>query len=178
MPQEEWSIAMPFFYEKKLPANSFFLRAGEVATEFGVIKKGLTRFYYVTAQGKELTKAIDCEGDLIGGYTSLLTGRPASFFIQTLEETSLFCVSWSDFLGLMQRNYHWQALARRFAEIEFIKKEAREAEFLLKSAEERYLSFLDEFPDGEKRISQITIASYLGVDAATLCRLKKRLEKR
>lgn len=174
LPKEEWKKVDSIFYERHISEGTFFLRTGDKALDFAIIKKGLTRFFYTTSSGKEFTKALDHEGDLIGGYTSLLTGRPSAFCIQALEDTDLFCTKWADFSKLFEKNYHWQAVGRRFAEIEFIKKEAREADFLLKNAEERYLSFIREFPEGEKRIAHIHIASYLGIDPATLCRIRKK----
>lgn len=174
----EWEKTRPVFYEKNLKKGEFFLRCGETAREFGIICHGLTYLYYLDANGIEHVKAFDMEGDLTGGYTSLLTGEGAQFYVQALEDTKLYCTSWNDIKKCIDRYPSWSRLARIFAENEFIKKEKREGDFLLKTVSERYQSFLYEFPNIGKRIPQFHIASYLGIKPETLSRIVVSLYKK
>ena len=56
----------------------------------------------------------------------------------------------------------------------FIRNEQREAMLLTCNAEQRYQWLLEQEPDLPGRVPQFHIASYLGVDAVTLSRLKRK----
>ena len=58
----------------------------------------------------------------------------------------------------------------------FIIKEKRESELLLNNAQERYLQFLEDYPDLENRISQYHIASYLNIAPESLSRIRANLK--
>ena len=58
----------------------------------------------------------------------------------------------------------------------FIRNERREAVLLTCNAEQRYQWLLQHEPDLPERVAQFHIASYLGVDAVSLSRLKRKLK--
>ena len=53
----------------------------------------------------------------------------------------------------------------------------REAMLLTRSAEQRYQWLTDNEPDLLQRLPQFHIASYIGVDAVSLSRLKRKLRR-
>lgn len=56
----------------------------------------------------------------------------------------------------------------------YIKKETREAEFLLDDAETRYQRFQSSYPGLEERLTQYHVASYLGITPVALSRIRNR----
>ena len=58
----------------------------------------------------------------------------------------------------------------------FIRNEQREAVLLTCNAEQRYRWLLRHEPDLPNRVAQFHIASYLGIDAVSLSRLKRKLK--
>lgn len=56
--------------------------------------------------------------------------------------------------------------------------EERARSLLLSDAKERYQSFLSDYGQIASRLTQKCIASYLGINEASLCRLKKRNDLR
>jgi len=56
-----------------------------------------------------------------------------------------------------------------------IKKERREADFLLLNAQSRYEKFLDEYSMIESAVQNYHIASYLGITEVTLSRIRKEM---
>ena len=69
----------------------------------------------------------------------------------------------------------WQKLGRLNAEGAYVRKEQRETELLILDAEKRYSSFLESHDAIKDRISGKDIAGYLGINPATLSRLKKKI---
>ena len=51
-------------------------------------------------------------------------------------------------------------------------------EIVLLNAEQRYLIFREEFPDLEMKIPQYHIASYLGISATQLSRVRRKMAER
>lgn len=68
-------------------------------------------------------------------------------------------------------------LGRLIAEYYFLYKDARIANLYELSPKERYDSLTDTFPDIHNRAPQHMIASYLGITAVHLSRLKKATMK-
>jgi hypothetical protein len=56
----------------------------------------------------------------------------------------------------------------------FIRKEQREASFLLDTAEQRYRNLLEQEPQMVRRVPLKYLASYLGMTAETLSRVRRQ----
>jgi len=101
--------------------------------------------------------------------------KPSFYTVQALEDASLLVVDYHRWQNLFQGHNCWMNLLFALVEKGYMKKEARERELLILSAEERYRSFLYEYPDIEKRIKQHLIASYLGITPVALSRIRKEM---
>jgi len=65
-------------------------------------------------------------------------------------------------------------MGRKMAEEMCIILEERITSLHIESAEERYRSLIDDFPDILQRVNLGHIASYLGITQETLSRIRKR----
>ena len=65
-----------------------------------------------------------------------------------------------------------ERLSRKIAEYYFLEKEKKELEIVLLDASQRYRLFQKEFPTLEQLIPQYHIASYLGISATQLSRIR------
>jgi CRP-like cAMP-binding protein len=81
----------------------------------------------------------------------------------------------SDFVKLADKYPGWGALARKILERLALKKERREASFLLLSARQRYEEFLLEFGGEAKEIPLKHVAMYLGITDVALSRIRKEM---
>ncbi len=68
-----------------------------------------------------------------------------------------------------------ERLARKIAEYYFLEKERKELEMALQDATQRYFNFREQFPTLEQLIPQYHIASYLGISATQLSRIRRKL---
>ena len=170
----EISYISQLFREKSLQAGEHFLKAGEYATELGFVNSGLLRFYYATSDGKEVNKSFILENQFASGYNAFLSQTPMRFSIQALEDTQLVVCDLQAVVDLFDEYRCVERLCRLLVEQLYIKKEQREAEFLLDDAETRYKNFLARFPDLENRITQYHVASYLGITPVMLSRIRRR----
>jgi CRP-like cAMP-binding protein len=99
---------------------------------------------------------------------------PTRFSIQALEECHLLICDLHNVINMFDRHGCWERLGGILAEQLYIKKEAREAEFLLDDAETRYHNFQKVYPGLEGRLTQYHVASYLGISPVALSRIRRR----
>ncbi len=161
-----------------LKKGEYFQRAGEQSHKLGFVISGILRLYYTNEAGEEFNKSFCIKNDFVAAYSALLQNFVSRLSIQTLEETTLLVVGYKDYLQLLNQHMCWQILGRRIAENLFIKKEEKESQFLLDSAETRYFKFLKEYPHLEARIKQYHIASYLGITPVALSRIRTKLQRK
>jgi hypothetical protein len=90
-----------------------------------------------------------------------------------LQETHLLVCNLASIVELFNQHHCWEKLGRILAEQLYIKKETREAEFLLDDAETRYFNFQKQYPGLEERIAQYHVASYLGITPVMLSRIRR-----
>ncbi|MCG6969571.1 MAG: Crp/Fnr family transcriptional regulator [Gammaproteobacteria bacterium] len=173
-PEEQWQSFQQLFHARFLKEGEYFIRVGEPSEYFGFINAGLVRFFYQTPRGTEFNKSFSQENQFMGAYSAFLTNQPARFNIQALEQTHMLIAKISPIIRLFNQHPCWEKLGRLLAEQLYIKKEQREAEFLLDDAETRYRHFLEHYPDLENRLAQYHIASYLGITPVALSRIRKK----
>lgn len=173
LPDEEWSYFVQHISICSVSKGEHVLQLDEVPMNIYFCIRGLFRMYYITEDGKEFNKSFCAEDDFITSYGALLTGRPSTFSIEALEDSKLVTIPYDLMLTLFEREVHWERLGRKLAENLYVKKEQKERQFLVHSADERYRLFLQEYPGLENRIPQYHISSYLGITPVSLSRIRK-----
>ncbi|MCH9813668.1 MAG: Crp/Fnr family transcriptional regulator [Epsilonproteobacteria bacterium] len=172
---EAISLAKTYFIFKSFDERIDIISAGDKVKNICFISSGLVRFYYLTENGKDFNKSFASQGEIISSISSLITDEASPFFVETLLPTECFCISYDDFVLLTESHVEWNRLAMKLLEFLALKKEKREADFLLLSAQKRYEGFLYELAHLEKKIPNYHIASYLGITEVALSRIRKRL---
>lgn len=158
-----------------IPAGGHFLRAGDIPRSFAFVVSGLFRYYYMDAEGNEFTKGFFPEGSFITAYSAVVEERGSHFSIEALEDSALVVIDYRRWKEMSRNNLAWTTFLLALLEKGYCIKEHREKEFLLCSAEERYQSFLKRYPGLESRIRQHHVASYLGITAVSLSRIRRAL---
>ena len=171
---DAWLNHMSF---KSYDAEDFLVHSGELGDTLYMLESGLVRLYYTTPDGKERNKAFYRAGQITGPVSAAITSSPAPFSIQALEPTRAICFRFRDLLQAARLNADVAGLYRQMLAEAFIRNEQREAVLLTCNAEQRYQWLLEHEPDLLERVPQFHIASYLGVDAVSLSRLKRKLRQ-
>lgn len=172
---QAWSAAESLFDIRGYAANEHLILAGNHVSQIYFLLSGITRFYYLAANGKEFNKSFSGPGQAVSSVLSLVTGKPSPFYIQALTPTQLLTLNYEDMLTLCRLHPEWAALRTCMLEQLVIKKEQREADFLLLSATERYQKFLHDFAHLAENIPNFHIASYIGITEVALSRIRKQL---
>lgn len=156
----------------ELRAGEAFLAAGQQAKNVATVYSGGLREYYLLDDGSEKTKSFNMPGEFAGSLSDLLADAPSRTWVVAEAPSVLLVTPWSTYLALSESSIGWQRFARRIAEGLYLRKVEREYELLALDAEQRYRRALDRWPALEDVFLQRHIASYLGISAVHLSRLR------
>lgn len=173
--ESTWERILPFFMEDKLIKNEYFARENKTTHQIAFLKTGVVRAFFINQEGKEYNKQFFVGQSIIGAYTSLLTGNVNLIAQQALTDCLIYTCDYKLLTNLYDECSDLERLARKIAEHYFLEKEKKEIEIVLLDASQRYILFKKEFPTLEQLISQLHIASYLGVSATQLSRIRRQL---
>lgn len=175
IPLEEWNAFKALAAYRSIAKNAHFVREGGPTDSIAICVSGLFRLYYTTPDGSEYNKSFCGKNDFLASYSALLLNTPSFFSVQALMDSELVVIRFADFQALYARNVCWERLGRILIERLFVKKETRERELLMLSAEKRYLLFIEKYGHHAKNIPQYHIASYLGITPVALSRIRGKL---
>ena len=178
VPKEEMEWLCGQTHKINLQKDEYFLRAGDVPKYISINNYGLLRLFYLDENGVEITKHFCMENSMAFSYTAFINQEESKIFIQAVEKTELTVFDYQIYLKLKERHSCWQAVSQNLTMMLFILKEKREAELLLKDAEERYRQFVIDYPDLESRLTGYHIASYLRIKPESLSRIRKKIKNK
>lgn len=153
------------------------LREGEVADRCFLVLQGCVREFFMK-DGDEKTVAFYTEYEPVNSFTSTSTGQPSTTSFICAEDCVLTVGHQSleaEMCALIPR---LESVIRTEVERETAKAREELTRFVSSSAEERYEYLIKARLGLMNRVPQHQIASYLGVTAETLSRIRKRLLKK
>ncbi|HEV7381142.1 MAG TPA: Crp/Fnr family transcriptional regulator [Dyadobacter sp.] len=174
--QDKQKIAT-YFVSKKLRKRQYLLQEGDVCKHLAFIAKGLLRTYNVDEKGDEHMSVFGWEGWWLSDFSSFLTGQPAMFNIDAIEESELFLISQPDYEALTLAVPVMDRYFRILYQKSIVTKERRLMSSITHTAEEKYVKLAESNPKMIQRVPQNLIASYLGIAPETLSRIKKNLAR-
>jgi len=174
---EEHAFMRGLFVPRTLRKGAFLQRAGEAARYAAFVTRGCLRSYVIDAKRKEHVVQFAPEDWWLSDTTSLLTGAPATYFIDAVESTDLLLIDPPSHQRLLERVPGYAAAFRTGLQRHAAAKDRRIVESLSASAEERYLDFVERYPSIVRRVPQWMLASYLGITPETLSRIRKSLSR-
>ncbi|WP_010523011.1 Crp/Fnr family transcriptional regulator [Aquimarina agarivorans] len=125
----------------------------------------------------EHTISIAVEDWFISDFNSYIVQTSASLYIEALEETTIQQIAYNDVEKLCDQFPKFERFFRLAAQKVFAYSQQRVLVNLEKSAEERYAEFLKKYPVIVQRVPQYVLASYLGMSAEFLSKIRKKNAK-
>ncbi len=173
LPDEAWNAFKEILVIKNFAKKEFILRAGEVCDYNSYTLKGCTRTYYVDESLHEHIFQLGYEDWWCSDLLSYLTGKPAHYNIQALEDTTVIQMHREQFEKVLAEHTTLEHFFRILMQGAYIAAQNRTIDTMSKSAEQRYLELVKKYPQMEMRVAQQHIASYLGITPEALSRIKR-----
>lgn len=172
--EANWTTLLAALRPREVARDMVVLRAGDVCREVVFIHRGLFRTYLLK-DGRDVTCDFRMEGDFVTDYPSLLDGRPSTYTIVALEPSEILTLDRPTMLELYQHLDGGERLGRLIAERLFVETVSRATAFVTDRPLERYRALRQERPALLQRVSQLHLATYLGVTPESLSRIRRRL---
>ena len=155
--------------------NEIIQKAGEVPKFSLFVVNGCLRQYTVNERGEESIVYFAEERHFIGDLAAMRNRVASDFHFQAIESCDVLTIHAENWERSFEQ-FPWWAQAhlagyQKWAAL----MQQQISEMQSKSGEERYLDLLKKRPKLFQRVPQHFIASYLGLSAETLSRIRKKL---
>jgi CRP-like cAMP-binding protein len=176
--EEEFNRCTTFFTPKKIRRHQFLVQEGEVCKFFAFVNNGCLRQYTIDQKGEEHVVQFAVEDWWISDMYSALTGEPATFNIDALEDSELLLLDMDAREKLCTEIVKFERFFRLLLQAHYVATQRRITASLSMSAEEQYLRLLRSLPHITQRVPQNQIASYLGITPQSLSRIRRELAEK
>lgn len=172
--QEEKELIRQYFYLRSYKKRMFVLQEGDVCQHLNFVLSGCLRMYKDDENGNPHILLFATDGSWINDLDSYYEQKKSLLNIDVLENAELLQISREDIVKLYLTAPKFDRIFRILTERNLVILQNRMLENISLSAEERYYNLLSSHPDLINRIPQVHIASYLGVSAEFISRLRSR----
>ncbi|MBC7846327.1 MAG: Crp/Fnr family transcriptional regulator [Flavobacterium sp.] len=162
---------------KEVPKKTLLLQEGEICNFEAYILKGCIRKYYINENGFEVIVQFAVEDWWISDIASFHEKKPSKLFIETLEDCQLLMLTPETKEMLLQKVPKFERIFRLLIQRNLSAMQNRLIDTIAKSAQEKYLEFIKLYPSIPQRVAQHYIASYLGISAEFLSKVRTKLAK-
>ncbi|CAM3734248.1 Crp/Fnr family transcriptional regulator [Flavobacterium chungbukense] len=118
------------------------------------------------------------ENSFISDYMSFLNQQPSVIKTEALEDITLWSIYHQDLTELYQRSETGLRIGKAISEMLYVRKQQEQINLLTLSPQERYIKLIESRPEIFQRTPLKIIASYLGLTAESLSRIRKRVTEK
>ena len=173
--REEIEETLEYSDFKKYKKGEYILRAGEHCRFIGFLNKGFIVTTFVDETGNEKASEFKHEGCFFTYTEGLANNNPSHKNFITIEECETLILRKEYLPVLFKANPKFETLFSQILAEELSIVLLNEQNRKAMSVEERYLALENTFPGALQRIPVKYIAGYLGIEAPSLSRLRRRL---
>ena len=166
------------FEYKTIKKKSFLLREGEICKFEGFVTKGLFRVYHIDKNGFEQILYFAIEDWWITDIDSFTNEIPSQLFIEALEDSELLLISKKDKDFAYENLPKIEKLFRIMTQKTHVALQRRMIDSMSKTAEFRYVEFVEKYPQLIQRLSNIQGAAYLGITNVFLSNIRKKISSK
>ena len=174
---EEKGFVEEVFKERRVKRRQYILQEGDFCKHNTFVLEGCFKMYFVDDNGKEHNLQFAIENWWIGDIGSFHNEEPSKLYIEAIENSVILQIKKEDQLRLFVDYPKFNRIFRMLAENAMVGLQQRTIQNISSTAEERYLDFLKRYPQFFNRISNVQIASYLGVTPEFLSAIRKKIAK-
>ena len=176
--KEELDIFNALLEYKTVPKKTIMLHEGEMCNFEAFVVKGCVRKYYIDENGFEVIIQFAIENAWVGDISfSMYENKGSNIYIETLEDSEFLIFSPETKEELFEKAPRFERAFRILLQRHLAVTQNRLFNTIAKSATEKYLEFIEHYPTLPQRVAQHYIASYLGISAEFLSKIRTKLAK-
>lgn len=174
---EEKELVRAKFHPRLFRKRQYLLQEGDICTQLYFVVRGCVRLYKTAEDGNIHILQFAAENNWVNDLGSFHQVIRSALNIDALEDTVVLQISHDNLISLYLQSPKFDRIFRVLLENSYIRLQQRLLQNISSTAEERYHTFLEIYPYLMNRLSQVQIASFLGITPEFLSRLRNRLSK-
>ncbi len=140
------------------------------------IRSGLVRSFFINEETDEITFQLFPEYALVVNVQAILFDTPSKFSYEALETTRVYQINFQAFRELATQNAKVLNTNQKLLFQHMLQQVYQRVEsFVLLSPEERYLKYMQDYPQVINRAPDKYIAHVLGITPVSLSRIRSRI---
>lgn len=169
-------------FSKKIEVRNF--KKSQIIKEYNETEKFLNIIIkgsaglFVWDGNRDICINLLYEKSFISDYLSFLNQKPSVIKVEALEDLILWSISHTDLKELYSKSEAGLRVGKAVSEMLYIQKQQQQIDLLTLSPQERYLKLIESRPEIFQRTPLKVIASYLGLTAESLSRIRKRITEK
>lgn len=165
------------FHVTTVLKKEYLLREGEVCNFEAFVNKGCFKVYHLNDKGFEQVVYFAAEKWWITDIDSFIHQTPSQLSIQALEDSEILLIHKADKEKLYEDMPKVEKLFRIMTQKTHVALQRRMIDTLSKTADQRYLEFMQRYPEITSRLTNIQIAAYLGVSHEFVSKIRKKISR-
>jgi len=174
--EEELDYWLQVYKRLELKKGEVLVSPGQLVTHFYYVASGCI-YYYKMEEGEKKVLEFYTDDVFFTDLPAYVKGVPSNYYLKASEDTVVFAIQKSDAENSFNKSHQLERFGRLSMQEAFMKSFTRIERLNARTNEERYLRLLQKRPDLFQRVPQYLIASYLGLTAVGLSKIRKRLGK-
>lgn len=170
---EEWDCILMKTEFIKLKKNEFLQIQDSNNCYEGFILKGAFKTYILNENGTETVIFFSFENQWLCDLESFYHQKPTKYNIKAIEDSEILVINKSNKMQLLKqvpKLIHFHILMVERANIAI---QERLLDVLNKTGKQRYIEFIEKYPQKTQKINNKNLSSYLGVTHEFLSKIKK-----
>ena len=154
--------------------KDFLLEEGQICKSNYFVEKGCLRMFYINNKAEEQTFQFALENWWMTDFFSFIDQTPSEYYIQAIEKSEILFIDKHTQDELLCELPQLERYFRNVSQRVSAANQLRLKNIYELSKEEMFHNFNSSFPEFVQRVPQYMLASYLGISAEYVSRLRKK----
>lgn len=168
-------LCKQYFEPLLVPKNHLLEEEGQVPKYIYFVISGYVRLFHYDDEGNEHTSHLNCPPGLITSYNHFVNQTKSNENVETVTDCELMKITKHHLDHIIAQSTALKDYSIYVLQQSMTYNENRSKELATLTAEQRYLRFMDQYPDILHKVPLQYIASFLGMNPKSLSRIRKQI---
>lgn len=160
---------------KSFTKKEMIIQEGSQNNTLYFVRRGIIRKFYINEKGEEITFGLIPENYIVANVDVILFDQSSRFYYEAIEKTKTFSIDYDVMQKIFESNPKLESNRKNFFQQIVREAHLRIEGFVLHTPEERYIKFIEKYPEINNRVPDKYIANVLGITPVSLSRIRARI---
>lgn len=173
--EAEFELIETVLSKRNVKRKRTILNEGEISRYLFFVVAGSLRSFTIDPNANEHVMQFAFEGHWVSDLSSFITQSPGEMVIEAIEDSEVLLLPHHEFELLLNKVPALEKFFRQLYQRAYVALQKRVSMRESTTAKERYKELMSKHPNIAKRVPLLSIASYLGITAESLSRIRGNL---